>query len=126
MTPPVVVSLRASAYPFVSNAPMGIVFGTADTFYDTPPPSPPKTAQMVAKTMVIQRLMFGFWLLEAPHKSDIIENKPERGNFQLLVVFRFFCFVSCVDFASPNQLLYLWGVAIVESICRWGDNICIS
>ena len=69
---------------------MGIVVGNADMFYDSPL-LPNKKSPNCREENGNTRLMFGFWLHEAPHMSNIIsETKSERGNVQLLVVFGFF------------------------------------
>lgn len=66
--------------------------------------------------MVIQRLVFGFGLHDAPHIGDLRENKPKRGTSQLLIVLDFFFFVVCVDFVSPNKPLS-GGGSIAKSVC---------
>ena len=56
-------------------------------------PPPPQTNQpkTASRKRVIQRLMIGFRLREAPYMGDIGENEPKRGTSQLAARFaRFF------------------------------------
>lgn len=47
--------------------------------------------------------MFGCRLHGAPYMGDIGDNKPKRGNSELLSVLGLFYFDARADFASPNQ-----------------------
>lgn len=53
-----------------------------DTFHNSPLAHQPKT---VAKKMVVQRMVFGSRLHEAPCMDDVGENERKRGNTQLLI-----------------------------------------
>lgn len=75
-----------------------------------PPPLPQNQHKAVKKKAVIQRLIIGFRLHEAPHTDGIIgENEPKRFNPQLLGVLGVSHFDLRVDFASLNQPLFRGG-----------------
>ena len=61
---------------------------------------PKNQPKSVAKKIVIQRLIFGFRLHDAPNTGDMDENNPKHWNSQLLVVPDVFHFNLHVDFAS--------------------------
>lgn len=89
----------------------------------------------VTKEIVIQDPMLGFGLHEAPRVGNIGDNKPERGDFQLLVVLLSFFYAftlppqTCRSFEGvlyfffyaytlPPQTSHIFAGGVVKSVVR--------
>lgn len=69
-------------------------------------PLPPISPKTTTRGTVIQRMVAGSRLHEAPHLGEIDENDPQCDSFRLLSVHDFHNFDLHADFASSNRPLF--------------------
>lgn len=89
-------------------------------FTIVPPHQEKKQPKAVTKKMVIWHLLFGFGLHEAPHMGDTGENESKRWDPQLLVLPDFSHSDLRVNFAFPDQPLFVrelsWKVSVLSRL----------